>query len=57
MINDMVTVPAANLRVGDSINNRIIEEVNFVSEHKVNIRLVNEVSGVYVHPDKMFVLT
>ena len=53
----MVTVPAANLRVGDSINNRIIEEVNFVSEHKVNIRLVNEVSGVYVHPDKMFVLT
>ena len=57
MINDMVTVPAANLRVGDSINNRIIDEVNFVSEHKVNIRLVNEVSGVYVHPDKMFVLT
>lgn len=57
MINDMVTVPAANLRVGDSINNRIIDEVNFVSEHKVNIRLQNEISGVYVHPDKMFVLT
>lgn len=53
----MTTVPAGKLNVGDSINNRIIDEVNFVSEHKVNIPLVNEISGVYVHPDKMFVLT
>lgn len=53
----MVTVPAHRLQVGDSINNRTIDEVNFISEHKVNIRLQNEISGVYVHPDKMFVLT
>ena len=53
----MTTVPASKLKVGDSINNRTIKEVNFVSEHKVNIKLQNEISGVYVHPDKMFVLT
>ncbi len=53
----MTTVPASKLKVGDSINNRTIEEVNFVSKHKINIKLKNETSGVYVHPDKMFVLT